>query len=78
MNLQTSVTIKSRLLCADCSELKSVSKVAFSESGDTVVKLKCGHTRGELLPLKPGRIGLEHLSTAQGRKLFPIVFEVRV
>lgn len=73
---ESSITRKSRLLCPHCDALRGVADVGFDTSGRTVVTLKdCGHTRGELLPLKAGRISLEHLSgkpTTIGLVMFPV------
>jgi hypothetical protein len=54
----SSITKKSRLLCAVCSDLQKVTNV---EHEPTVVTLNCGHKRGELLPSRPGSISIEAL-----------------
>jgi hypothetical protein len=58
---------RSRLLCPECNELKSVTDVNAS------ISLECGHTRPEVLPAKG--ISLEQLNTKAGRKLFPVVWD---
>jgi hypothetical protein len=67
----TSITRRSRVLCGTHDELERVVNVAFDTHGDTIVTLKCGAKRGELLSLRPGRVSLENVHTDQGRRLFP-------
>jgi hypothetical protein len=61
----SSITRKSRLLCAVCGDLQKVTNVEHEPS--TIVTLKCGHERGELLPSRPGSISIETLS--RGKKV---------
>jgi hypothetical protein len=61
---ESSVTKKCRMLCPQCG----VRQV--KEPGDPII-LDCGHSRGEILPLQPGRISLENLKTEIGRECFP-------
>jgi hypothetical protein len=70
---RTNITRRSRLLCPDCGELKRVAAVAFDAEGVTVATLQCQHTRGELLPLAPGRVSIENLNSEAGRIMFPVV-----
>lgn len=58
---------RSKLLCADCGEVNRVSKI-----NDGVIVLVCGHSRGELLPLQPGRVSLEHIRAERGQRCFPL------
>jgi hypothetical protein len=69
---KTSITTRSRLLCPECRELKRVAGVRFDGGGTTIASLKCGHDRGEILPLAPGRVSLENLNSPDGRRLFPL------
>jgi hypothetical protein len=64
---ESSVTKRCRLLCPHgCGTQKVV------EVGEPHI-LECGHSRGELLPLKPGRVSIEHLRQKIGASLFPAV-----
>ena len=56
---ETSITNKSKLLCDECDTMQKVKSVSFDSFGETVVLLRCFHTRGELLPLKEGRVSIE-------------------
>jgi len=56
---QTSITRKSRLLCADCGELKRVKDVQPEPDGQTRITLECKHERGEILPSQTGAISIE-------------------
>jgi hypothetical protein len=71
MKQPSTITNRSRLLCPDCDELRRVKEVMQDDETPTIVYLACGHFRGELLPLKAGRISIENLNTAQGRTCFP-------
>jgi hypothetical protein len=69
---KSSVTKKCRLLCPqDGCGVQRVVKV-----GDPIT-LACGHERGELLPLQPGHISIEHLVTRTklGLECFPAVLQ---
>ena len=57
---------RSRLLCPLCNEVMRVVIVA-----DGVIRLECGHERGELLPVKDGRVSVEHMGQRIGREMFP-------
>lgn len=75
MRDKTSITTKCRLRCGECNAMRRVANVTLDSLGETIVTLKCNHTRGELLPLVPGRISLEHLSgklTDIGLLMFPV------
>jgi hypothetical protein len=65
-------------MCLECGgELKGVREVLPDEESPHLVSLVCGHIRlAGLLPLKPGRISVEHMSTKLGRDVFPILSEV--
>jgi hypothetical protein len=64
---ESSVTKRCRLLCPHgCGTQKVV------EVGEPHI-LECGHSRGELLPLKPGHISVEHLRQKIGARLFPAI-----
>jgi hypothetical protein len=39
--------------------------------GPTLVRLDCGHSRGEITPLQAGHVSLENLKTAAGIAAFP-------
>jgi len=74
----TSITKKCRLLCGKCGTLEGVTGIApESYAGDplktTRVTLACGCARGEILPLKLGRVSFENLRTPVGNRLFPVV-----
>jgi hypothetical protein len=60
-----SVTKNSRLLCPICGEVKPVEELG------ELITLRCGHSRTEILPLVAGRVSVENLRSAAGRKLFP-------
>jgi hypothetical protein len=62
-----SATIRSKLLCHECGELKQVSSV------NSLIELACGHSRPELLPGKG--ISVEHLNSRLGKKWFPAVID---
>jgi hypothetical protein len=64
---ESSVTKKCKLLCPHGCGLKQVVEVGEP------ISLECGHERGELLPLKPGHVSIEHLSKRIGMELFPRV-----
>jgi hypothetical protein len=64
---ESSVTKKCRLLCPHGCGVQQVKA-----TGEPIV-LECGHERGELLPLKPGHISIEHLRQKIGANLFPAV-----
>lgn len=78
MRFETSITTRARLLCPECHELKRVKAVTFDAEGVTIASLVCSHSRGELLPLAPGRISLENLNSPDGFRLFPPIVEVRL
>lgn len=62
---------RSKLLCQQCQELKQVTSV-----GDDIAILACGHSRTcGLLPVEAGRLSIEHLKTAAGKRLFPAVYD---
>jgi hypothetical protein len=61
----TSITRKSRLLCADCGELKRVKEVKPEPNGQTRINLECKHERGEILPSQPGAITIETLAVTK-------------
>ena len=58
---------RSKLLCPDCGEVNRVSKI-----NDGVLLLVCGHSRGEILPLLPGRVSIESLRSRTGQECFPL------
>jgi hypothetical protein len=65
-----------KLLCPTCSDLKKVKQVLSDAESPTIAVLECGHMRpAELLPLKHGRISLEHMSREWGRECFPPITE---
>jgi hypothetical protein len=65
MKRESSISRNCRLLCPDCGEVKQVEEVA------ELITLQCGHARPEILPLERGRVSIEHMRTAVGRRLFP-------
>jgi hypothetical protein len=66
MKRESSVTRNCRLLCPVCAgELRQVIEV------NEIISLECGHTRPEILPLLAGRVSVENIRTAAGRRLFP-------
>jgi len=73
MKGKSTITNKARLLCADCDTMQRVKLVRFDTYGDTDVTLHCGHKRGELLPLKDGRVSIEHIERREAiaYTLFP-------
>ena len=75
---KTSITRNARLLCSECDVPRRVANVQFDSFVETVVSLReCGHKRGELLPLREGRISLEHIERAEaiGYSMFPVIRE---
>jgi hypothetical protein len=69
--LDTSLNTRCRLLCPECNDLKRVKKVLTDTESPTIAVLECGHLRGELLALAPGRISIEDMGTKRGRECFP-------
>ncbi len=57
--------LKSRLLCLECAEIVKVAAVEGAS-----ITLVCGHSRPGILPTD--RVSIEHMSSAIGRKLFPV------
>jgi hypothetical protein len=64
---KTSITRRSKLLCPNggCG-LKRVTFIdpKSYQGGPTLVRLECGHERGEILPAKG--VSLEHMGTNEG------------
>jgi uncharacterized Zn finger protein len=68
------VNTRSRLLCPECSEMKKVQEVLGDDASPSLAVLECGHVRpAGTLPLKPGRVSLEHMRTSLGRDAFRII-----
>lgn len=76
MNLKTSITLRCKLLCGECRELKQVESVEFDSKGQTVVTLECLHQRGELLPSASGHLSIEDVRTESGKEAFPLLAAV--
>jgi hypothetical protein len=60
-----------RLLCsyAECG----LQPVLYGALNDASVRLKCGHYRSTgLLEKAPGKVSIEDLNSAMGRRLFPL------
>ena len=64
---ESSITKKCKLLCPHGCGVQQVKS-----PGEPHI-LECGHFRGELLPLKPGHVSIEHMSKRMGVQLFPAV-----
>jgi hypothetical protein len=74
----TRITKRSRLLCPSGCGLQFVAFIfPASYGGDpltnTVVTLRCRHTRGEILPVRQGCVSFEDFDTVQGDLSFPVV-----
>ncbi len=54
------------MLCPQCNSTKQVTGI-----DDHIVTLDCGHRRGESIPVKAGRVSIEHLRTKLGQQMFP-------
>ena len=66
MKRESSVNTRCKLLCPAGCGVQRVLAVNGS------IRLECTHERGEILPLsEPGRVSIEHMRTAIGRRLFP-------
>lgn len=70
----TTITKKSRLLCPDGCDLQRVMFITPESYRpdpltNTVVRLQCGHSRGELLPARG--VSLETMGTSAGIAAFP-------
>ena len=72
----TSITKASKLLCPFGCGLKRVTAIdPTSYQGiRTLVRLECGHERGEILPAKG--ISLEHMRSDEGRTAFPAAHDL--
>jgi hypothetical protein len=62
------VSIRARLLCAECKELKQIKE--YTDERRTAI-LKCGHQRTTAL-LPASGVSIESLNTAAGLRLFPV------
>jgi hypothetical protein len=62
----------SRYLCRQCDSLQ---RVKFTDD-DGTLHLECGHSRPKAMPLVPGRISLENVTSELGQKMFPLQVQV--
>lgn len=72
----TNIRKRCRLLCQFGCGLQSIDEIdPKSREGNplitTLIRLSCGHERGEILPPKPGAVSLEDMNTKLGLKTFP-------
>jgi hypothetical protein len=63
---ESSVTKKCKLLCPHGCGVRQLK-----ETGDPII-LDCGHSRGEIIPLKAGRASFENLQSKIGWECFPV------